>query len=83
MKIDLYVKVWCPWCVKAVEALDALACRYTVHDVEREPGAAAAMHAISGQTRVPTMQVGTDVLSDFGPEEVEPFLLKLGVLRHS
>ncbi|MEI6872059.1 MAG: glutaredoxin family protein [Verrucomicrobiota bacterium] len=80
MKIDLYVKVWCPWCVKAIGALDALACEYTVHDVEKEPGAAAAMLAFSGQTRVPSMQVGSHVLADFGPEEVKPFLTKLGLI---
>ena len=80
MSVELYVKTWCPWCVKAVEVLDALGCTYRVHDLEKEPGAAAAMLAFSGQTRAPSMQVGEHVLADFGPEEIAPFLTKLGLL---
>lgn len=78
--LDLYVKTWCPWCVAAIETLDALSCAYTVHDVEKVPAAAAAMKAISGQSRVPTISAAGAVLADFGPEEIEPFLRKLGLL---
>jgi glutaredoxin 3 len=78
--LDLYVKTWCPWCVAAIETLDALGCAYTVHDVEKEPGGAATVLAISGQSKVPTMSAGGAVLADFGPEEVEPFLRKLDLL---
>jgi glutaredoxin len=80
MNIELYIKSWCPWCHKAIHTLDDLGCVYTVHDVETEPGAAAAMLSFSGQSRAPSMRVGTHVLADFGPEEIAPFLTKLGLL---
>jgi len=78
--LELYVKTWCPWCVAAIETLDALGCTYTVHDVEKDPSGPATVRALSGQSRVPTMNAGTAVLADFGPEEVEPFLRQHGLL---
>ena len=78
--LELYVKTWCPWCVAAIETLDALGCTYNVHDVEKEPGGPATLKALSGQSRVPTLSADGAVLADFGPEEVEPFLRKMGLL---
>jgi glutaredoxin 3 len=78
--LELYVKTWCPWCVAAIETLDALGCTYTVHDVEKDPNGPATVRALSGQSRVPTMSAGNAVLADFGPEEVEPFLRQHGLL---
>ena len=80
LMLDLYVKTWCPWCIAAIETLDALGCAYTVHDVEKEPDCAATVRTISGQSKVPTMSASGGVLADFGPEEIEPFLRKLGTL---
>jgi glutaredoxin len=77
--LHIYIKPWCPWCVVALETLDALGCDYTPHDVEREPGAAEKVRQLSNQTRVPTMQAGGHVLADFGPEEIVPFLTKHGI----
>lgn len=78
--LHIYIKPWCPWCVVALETLDALGCDYTPHDVETEPGAAEKVRQLSNQTRVPTMQAGEHVLADFGPEEIAPFLSKHGIL---
>ena len=78
--LELYVKIWCPWCVSAIETLDALGCAYTVHDIEKEPDGPATVRALAGQSRVPTMSANGAVLADFGPEEIEPFLRKLGLL---
>jgi glutaredoxin 3 len=80
MSLILYVKGWCPWCSLATDCLDSLGLEYTVHDVEQDPAAADHMRSISGQTRVPTLEVGGAVLSDFGPEEVKPFLVAQGIL---
>ncbi len=78
MKLHIYIKPTCPWCVEALETLDAMGCAYITHDVFTEPGAAQTVKSISNQTRVPTMQAGDHVLADFGPEEIAPFLLKHG-----
>jgi glutaredoxin len=58
----------------ASEKLDALGCRYSVRDIEKEPAAAKQMMQLSGQGRVPTLSACGHVLADFGPEEIEPFL---------
>ncbi len=80
MKPVLYVKTWCPWCVAAIEALDALRVPYSIEDIEKNPQAASQMRALSGQSRVPTLDANGSVLADFGPEELEPFLKRCGVL---
>lgn len=37
------------------------------------------MVALSGQTKAPTMKLGSAVLADFGVDELVPFLAKHGV----
>jgi glutaredoxin 3 len=80
MSLVLYVKTWCPWCTLAIEALDSLKLPYTVCDIEKDHSGAARMRALSGQTRVPTLEAGAFCLADFGPEELVPFLRKNGIL---
>ena len=79
--IHIYIKPTCPWCVVALETLDALGCTYTVHDVYTEAGAAQRVRELSNQTKVPTMEVAGHVLADFGPEEIAPFLRKHSLLE--
>ncbi len=81
--LTLYVKHWCPWCVLAIRRLDEAGYAYTLCDVERDPAAAARMAAISNQRLTPTLTAahnpGDDpfaVLADFGPEQLEPWLLR-------
>ncbi len=78
--LHIYIKPTCPWCVDALETLDALGCTYTIHDVYTEPGAAEKVRQLSRQTKVPTMEADGHVLADFGPEEIAPFLSKHGLL---
>ena len=78
--IHIYIKPTCPWCVVALETLDALGCAYAIHDVYTEPGAAERVRQLSNQTKVPTMEVDGHVLADFGPEEIAPFLRNHGLL---
>jgi glutaredoxin len=78
--LHIYIKPTCPWCVVALETLDALKCAYTTHDVYTEPGAAETVFRLSKQTKVPTMEAGGHILADFGPEEIKPFLSKHGLL---
>lgn len=74
--LQLYVKVWCPWCVKAQAWLDAHGYRYQVLDVEADPAAMAEMVRLTGQRRCPTLVVGSLILPDFGPDELAVFLKK-------
>ncbi len=80
MKLDLYIKTWCPWCHRAVDELNRLGYSYTVLDIEADPQAAKQMMSLSGQSRVPTLTAGLHVLADFGPEELAPFFKKHGIV---
>jgi glutaredoxin len=77
MPLKLYVKVWCPWCVRAQEWLDAHGYRYEVVDVEKKRADYDEMIQLSGQRLTPTLVTADGaVLPDFGPEELENFLKK-------
>ena len=75
----LYVKTWCPWCVRAKQVLDARGFVYEEIDVEASRGAYDEMIRVSGQRLTPTLTVGEKVLPDFGPEELVAFLEKHGL----
>lgn len=74
--LKLYVKTWCPWCVKAQSWLDARGYRYELLDVEADRSTMEEMLRLSGQRRCPTLVTGGLVLPDFGPDELEVFLKK-------
>ena len=77
MPLKLYVKTWCPWCVRAWEWLDAHGYRYELIDVEKTRADYDEMIRLSAQRRTPTLVTADGaVLPDFGPEELEPFLKK-------
>ena len=79
-ELKLYVKTWCPWCVRAEEWLRARGYRYRQIDVEADRADYDEMIRLSGQKRTPTLVAGDGgVLPDFGPEELEGFLLEHGV----
>lgn len=75
MSLKLYVKIWCPWCVRAQQWLDARGFRYELIDVEKSRADYDEMIRLSGQSLTPTLVTGGGaLLADFGPEELEGFL---------
>jgi glutaredoxin len=76
----LYVKTFCPWCWLAKAELNRLGIHYRAINVSRDRAAFEELERISGQTFAPTLRVGEQVLADFGPEQVRPFLRKVGPL---
>lgn len=74
MSMKLYVKTWCPWCVRAQEYLDQRGYEYELIDVEADRKDYDEMIKLSGQRYTPTLEVGGLVLPDFGPDELEEFL---------
>ena len=75
----LYVKIWCPWCVRAKQVLDSRGYAYQEIDVEAARSSYDEMIRISGQRLTPTLVVGEKVLPDFGPEDLIAFLEKHGL----
>jgi glutaredoxin len=79
MKLKLYVKTWCPWCVRAQEYLDERGFAYELIDVEADRKDYDEMIRLSGQRYTPTLDAGGAILPDFGPDELEEFLEEQGL----
>lgn len=75
----VYVKAGCPWCVDAEAYLKQKGIEYVAKEVRSDPESMAEMVELSGQSKAPTMKLGTAVLADFGVEELAPFLAKHGL----
>ena len=72
--LKLYVKIWCPWCIKAKQILDSRGYPYEEINVEASRADYDEMIRISGQRLTPTLVYGESVLPDFGPNELVDFL---------
>jgi len=73
--MKLYVKVWCPWCIDAVDWLDRRGYRFEQLDVLADKSAYDRMIDISGQRRTPTLELDSgEVLPDFDVRQLEKFL---------
>ena len=75
----LYVKTFCSWCILAERELKRLGIEYETVNVSKDDDAFDEMVRLSGQSYAPTLVVNGEVLADFGPEELEPFLKKAGL----
>ena len=73
MNIRLYIKPYCPWCVKAIDWLDKKGLQYQTKDVIADATAYREMLALSGQTMAPMIDIDGAVLADFGPGELAKF----------
>jgi glutaredoxin 3 len=73
--MKLYVKVWCPWCLAAIDWLRRAGLPFEQFDVIADPAAYARMREISGQSLTPTLQLADgSVLPDFDTKQLEKFL---------
>ena len=73
MPIRLFIKPYCPWCHQAVAWLDAHGVKYATLDVIADSKAFTEMVNLSGQRFAPVLDVGGQILADFGPEELAAF----------
>ncbi|MFY8215289.1 MAG: glutaredoxin family protein [Chthoniobacterales bacterium] len=73
--MKLYVKVWCPWCIEAINWLKAKGYEFHLIDVLADHDAFAQMRKISGQSLTPTLELENgEVLADFDVGQLEKFL---------
>jgi glutaredoxin 3 len=78
--LKLYVKIWCPWCVRAQQWLESRGYDYELIDVEKSRENYNTMIRLSGQRLTPTLITGDGlVLPDFGPDELAAFVMKHGI----
>jgi glutaredoxin 3 len=73
--MKLYVKVWCPWCIEAVDWLKSRGYAFEQIDVLASKADYDHMFAISGQRKTPTLELADGaVLPDFDVRQLEIFL---------
>lgn len=70
----LYVKRGCSHCEAAIDYLDQHQIAYEKVDVRGNDALMKKLHALSGQTKTPTLDWDGKVLVDFGTDELEIFL---------
>jgi len=70
----LYVKRGCPYCKNAKDYLDQHRVAYEEVEVRSDPAAMKKLEEVSGQGKTPTLVWNGDVLSNFGIEELAPFI---------
>ena len=76
-RIRLFIKPYCGWCHKAIRWLDERGVEYESVDVIADESAYDEMIRLSGQELAPVIQVGDEVLADFGPDQLADFWTKL------
>jgi len=76
-RIRLFVKPYCGWCHKAERWLEEQKVSYQRIDVIADESAHDEMIRISGQDLTPVLDVGGQVLADFGPEQLADFWERL------
>jgi glutaredoxin-like YruB-family protein len=74
MKVKLYTRKWCGWCLDAKDYLKGRGIAFEEVDVGKNPAADEEMQRLSGQHSVPTIIVDGQVLANFDVEQLKDFL---------
>jgi glutaredoxin 3 len=72
-RVRLFIKPYCGWCDKAVQWLDERGVEYEQIDVIADEAAYDEMMRLSGQDLAPVIEVDSEVLADFGPDQLAEF----------
>jgi glutaredoxin 3 len=71
--VRLFVKPWCGWCTQAEDWLDARGIAFEKFNVFTNSAARKEMHALSGQTLAPVIDVDGHILADFDTAQLAEF----------
>ena len=74
MKVRLYTRKWCSWCLDAKDYLKGRGIAFEEVDVGKDAAADEEMQRLSGQHYVPTIIVDGEVLANFDVEQLKNFL---------
>lgn len=72
-KVRIFVKSYCGWCHEALAWLDKRGIAYDSVDVLEDSRAMEEMVNLSGQSKVPTLKLGENLLADFDVDELAVF----------
>jgi glutaredoxin 3 len=72
--VTIYSASWCAFCHAAKQYLDKLGVKYTDKDVESEPKIAQEAMDKSGQTGIPVLDIGGDIIIGFDRPKIDASL---------
>ena len=72
--VTVYTTSTCPWCVRAKQYLTQKGVPFTEKNIEQDRAAALEMIRRSGQTGVPVLTIGNDVVVGFDKARIERLL---------
>jgi glutaredoxin-like YruB-family protein len=64
-KVIVYSAEWCPWCHKAMDFLKEHKVNFEMRDVSKNPEYAKEVVEKSGQTGIPVIVIGKEVITGF------------------
>jgi len=79
-EVILYSRPLCGWCQEAKSWLEARGWAFQTLNVGADPHARQRAIELSGQRRVPVIEIDGEVLGDFDVDQLEVFLRERGYL---
>lgn len=67
--MKIYIKPFCPYCVRLLQLADDAGLEYEKIDVIADPSKSDEMTAKSGQVWVPEVEIANVIIPDYGTEE--------------
>lgn len=61
-KVTVYSAVWCPWCNKTKQWLNAHKIKFVNKDVDKDSNVAEEMVRKSGQTGIPVTEIDGEII---------------------
>lgn len=80
MKLTVYIKTGCPWCIDVTNFLDAQHIPYEQKNVTENPTFFEEMQQKSGQTKAPTFDLDGVIYGDADVTLLKQLLAEKGVL---
>lgn len=74
LKVKVYTSPGCPYCSKAKSYLRSFGIRFTEIDISRKPQEAEKLVRKTGQTGVPVIEVGNQIVIGFDKQKLDRIL---------
>lgn len=79
MKIIVYIKTGCPWCLDVTELLQEKKVEFEERNVTENKDFFEEMMRKSSQTKAPTLDIDGEILADSDAKQVAAYLKEKGV----
>jgi glutaredoxin-like YruB-family protein len=79
--VTVYSATWCAFCHAAKQYLDKIGVKYTDKDVESDPKYAHEAMDKSGQTGIPVIEIGKDIIIGFDKPKIDAKLKEYNLIK--